>query len=82
MVTRLLRFEDLKELGIARSWPQVRRRIDNDGMPPGQRLGAFRVWREEEIEAWLKSLPERKTPTGRPTTTPIKTREQRMKEAV
>jgi hypothetical protein len=32
---RLLRFADLRDRGIIRNWPMLKRRIAQDGFPPG-----------------------------------------------
>jgi predicted DNA-binding transcriptional regulator AlpA len=58
MVTRLLRFRDLKERGIVPSWTMLRIRIDQHGFPPGRMIGPnTRAWTEEEIDVWVKSRP-------------------------
>jgi hypothetical protein len=60
---KFLRFADLKARGIINSWPMLRRRQDHDGFPSGRLLGPnFRVWTEDEIEAWLASRPTEKKP--------------------
>jgi len=72
---RLLRFKDLRERGIIRNWPMLKRRITRDGFPPGRMIGPnSRAWTEEEVEAWVKSRPTAgpaprgaaKSPRGRP----------------
>jgi predicted DNA-binding transcriptional regulator AlpA len=63
---RFLRFADLKALGIVRSWPMLRRRIDRDGFPRGRMLGPnTRVWSEKEIDDWLSSRPTASKPPPR-----------------
>ena len=58
MVTRILRFRDLKERGIAKSWPQLRNMVTNAGFPPGRYLGPnTRGWTETEVQAWIDALP-------------------------
>jgi predicted DNA-binding transcriptional regulator AlpA len=55
---RLLRFKDLQARGIINNWPMLKRRIANDGFPPGRMIGAnSRAWVEEEVEKWIKSRP-------------------------
>ena len=57
--SRLLRFRDLKEIGLVKNWPTLKRRIENQGFPPGRLLGpATRVWSEAEVELWFVSRPE------------------------
>jgi hypothetical protein len=53
-LTKVLRFADLKELGIVRNWPSVRRLIDNHGFPPGYYILSARVWDADAVEAWLE----------------------------
>jgi predicted DNA-binding transcriptional regulator AlpA len=63
---KVLRFADLKERGIVKSWPMLRRRIDKHGFPRGRMLGPnTRAWTEEEIEAWLASRPTASKPPPR-----------------
>jgi predicted DNA-binding transcriptional regulator AlpA len=58
MTPYFLGFKDLQSRGIIRSWPMLRRRIENDGFPVGRMLGPNqRAWTEAEVEAWLKSRP-------------------------
>lgn len=65
-MTRLLRFADLKERQIAKSWPQLRRMVQNYGFPAGLLLGPnTRAWREDEIEDWLESRPTDPKPDPR-----------------
>jgi predicted DNA-binding transcriptional regulator AlpA len=57
---KLLRFRDLKRIGLIENWPTLRRRIESQGFPPGKLLGPnTRVWTEGEVEAWFVSRPER-----------------------
>jgi hypothetical protein len=53
---KFLRFADLKERDIVRNWTTLLRLIEQQGFPPGVRIGAqTRGWPEDEIEVWLKS---------------------------
>jgi hypothetical protein len=53
----LLRFRDLKAVGI-NNWVTLRRRIDKDGFPPGRLLGPKqRVWVLQEVMDWFNSRP-------------------------
>jgi predicted DNA-binding transcriptional regulator AlpA len=55
-VAKMLRFKDLKERGVASSWPHVKQLVHTYGFPPGYRLGGqTRAWREDEVEAWINS---------------------------
>ena len=50
----LLRFADLQQRKIIPNRTTLSRRIAKDGFPPGFLLGPnSRVWREEDVEAWL-----------------------------
>ena len=54
---KLLRFKDLKELGIVSNRVTLARRIRDQGFPPGFLLGPnSRAWTEDEIEAHLEKL--------------------------
>jgi hypothetical protein len=54
----LLRFRDLKDRKIVTNHVTLKRWIESEGFPPGRMLGPnTRVWREDEIEAWLASRP-------------------------
>jgi predicted DNA-binding transcriptional regulator AlpA len=54
----LLRFHDLKQRNIARSWAAVARLIKFSDFPPGRLLSpSVRVWSEDEIDAWFASRP-------------------------
>ena len=45
----LLRFKDLKRVGI-NNWPTLKRRVEKDGFPPGRYIGDnTRAWTEEEV---------------------------------
>jgi hypothetical protein len=54
----LLRFADLKERGVCRSWAQLKRQADHN-FPLGRLLSPnIRVWDEEdEVDPWLASRP-------------------------
>jgi hypothetical protein len=53
----LLRFKDLKCVGI-NNWPTLKRRVSQDNFPPGRYVGKnTRVWTIEEVEAWWASRP-------------------------
>jgi hypothetical protein len=54
---RFLRFNDLKEMGLVASWPQLEELVKNHNFPPGRRQGErMRIWSDEEIAAY-DSLP-------------------------
>ncbi len=56
-MTVLLRFLDLQERGIARSWAQLKN-LQKNGFPLGKMLSPnCRVWSEDEVDAWLDSRP-------------------------
>ena len=57
-MTVLLRYRNLKERGIANSWPQLKRMIELHGFPRGRLLSPnIRAWTEDEIGAWIASRP-------------------------
>lgn len=52
--SRLLRFADLRERGVVRNWPQLKRLVDSAGFPPGYHLSpGTRVWDADVVESWL-----------------------------
>jgi predicted DNA-binding transcriptional regulator AlpA len=54
----LLRFKDLRSLGVIANYPTLKARIVNDGFPPGRMVGRnTRVWTLAEVEAWIQSRP-------------------------
>ena len=58
MSLELLRFKDLRRLGVVSSWPQLRYMQENYGFPSGLLLGSnTRAWRVAEVEAWLANRP-------------------------
>jgi hypothetical protein len=58
MSLELLRFKDLRRLGVVSSWPQLRYMQENYGFPTGLLLGAnTRAWRVTEVAAWLADRP-------------------------
>ena len=69
-VTRLpifVRFRDIKAAGIAHSWTQLMRLIDDEGFPFGMMLSAnMRAWRLDKIEAWLDGRPTERKATPDP----------------
>jgi hypothetical protein len=53
-----LRFSDLKKRNIIKTWPTLKRRVEQDGFPPGEMTGPNeRSWDEERVDEWLKSRP-------------------------
>ena len=60
---QLLRFRDLRRLGVVSSWPQLRYMQENYGFPVGLLLGAnSRAWRASEVEQWLDCRPTEPSP--------------------
>jgi predicted DNA-binding transcriptional regulator AlpA len=58
MSLELLRFKDLRRLGVVSSWPQLRYMQERYGFPTGLLLGAnSRAWRAIDVERWLASRP-------------------------
>jgi predicted DNA-binding transcriptional regulator AlpA len=56
MVDRILRYSDLKEMGVVNSRPTLHRWIKDLGFPQGFLLGPnSRGWPEREVEDWLES---------------------------
>jgi integrase len=63
MLPTFIRFHDLYERGIAKSWPQLKNLQDKYGFPKGRLIGAnTRAWTENE---WLTLTAQR---DGNPTT--------------
>jgi predicted DNA-binding transcriptional regulator AlpA len=63
-----VRYCDLQAAGIAGSWEQLYRLIDQQSFPPGVMLSAnTRAWRLDEVEQWLASRPiqRKKVPPNR-----------------
>jgi predicted DNA-binding transcriptional regulator AlpA len=61
MVTRFLRYKDLEDMGVVRSWTSLRYKIRHNGFPPGRYIGPnSRAWTEDEVQAWLAALPTTK----------------------
>jgi predicted DNA-binding transcriptional regulator AlpA len=55
---RLLRFKDLHERGIVKSWPQLKRLTEKYGFPKGRMISPnIRAWDEAEIEQWFQTRP-------------------------
>jgi hypothetical protein len=59
-----VRYSDLYEANIVRSWTQLSRMIDTESFPVGKMLSPnVRAWRLDEVEAWLAHRPaSRKVP--------------------
>jgi predicted DNA-binding transcriptional regulator AlpA len=54
MIPKLLRFRDLKKLGIAGNWTTLSRWINAGTFPAGRLIGPnTRVWTETELAEWL-----------------------------
>jgi predicted DNA-binding transcriptional regulator AlpA len=59
VIPRLLRYKDLKELGIVANWTTLLRLIANGEFPPGRYISPnCRAWTEQEIAEWLASRPQ------------------------
>jgi predicted DNA-binding transcriptional regulator AlpA len=56
----LLRFDDLRRLGIVSTWTSLNKWIDERGFPPGRIIGRFRTWTTAEVMAWIESQPTTK----------------------
>jgi predicted DNA-binding transcriptional regulator AlpA len=63
MLPTFVRFNVIKERGIAKSWAQLKHLQKNHGFPAGRLLSPqIRAWTEEEIAEWLASRPTEKAP--------------------
>jgi predicted DNA-binding transcriptional regulator AlpA len=59
----LLRFKDLRRLGVVSSWPQLRRMQECESFPTGILLGPnSRAWRVADVEQWLADRPTAPSP--------------------
>jgi predicted DNA-binding transcriptional regulator AlpA len=80
MITRLLRFAVLKELGIVGNWPALTRLIKFHDFPVGIKIGEnTRAWREIDIEHWLCSRPSDRKALSRPLAEANRKRQERAK---
>jgi predicted DNA-binding transcriptional regulator AlpA len=53
-----LRYRDLHNRGVVRSWTQLRRLIKIYGFPPGRMITPNqRAWTDQEVDAWYASRP-------------------------
>jgi predicted DNA-binding transcriptional regulator AlpA len=60
----MLRFNDLKRLGLAPTYAVLRRRVANEGFPEGVWLSQnVRAWSLASIEAWIASRPSEREDT-------------------
>jgi predicted DNA-binding transcriptional regulator AlpA len=58
-----VRYKDLVESGIVRSWTQLLRMIDDEDFPAGVMLGPHtRPWRADEVQEWLAARPTARKP--------------------
>jgi predicted DNA-binding transcriptional regulator AlpA len=65
-IPTFLKFDDLKELGVVRNYPTLKRLIENQGFPQGRWLGRNQhVWTVAEIEAWVAARPSTRPPEAR-----------------
>jgi predicted DNA-binding transcriptional regulator AlpA len=56
---KLLRYKDLKELGIVENWTTLFRLIADGEFPPGRYISPNRrAWTETEVAEWLESRPQ------------------------
>jgi predicted DNA-binding transcriptional regulator AlpA len=63
MSLELLRFKDLRRLGVVSSWPQLKYMQEKYGFPSGFLLGAnTRAWRVADVESWLAERPTEPSP--------------------
>jgi predicted DNA-binding transcriptional regulator AlpA len=57
MTIKLLRFRDLLERGIVKSWAQLRH-LQERGFPVGRMISPnCRCWTEAEIDSWHQTCP-------------------------
>jgi predicted DNA-binding transcriptional regulator AlpA len=62
----LLRFKDLRRLGVVSSWPQLRRMQEFENFPSGFLLGPnSRAWRVADVEEWLGKRPSAPSPQAK-----------------
>jgi predicted DNA-binding transcriptional regulator AlpA len=65
-IDKLLRYSDLKALGIVNNRVTLGRLIKTQGFPPGKLLGQnTRVWPEGGVQTWLNSRPVEREPDAR-----------------
>ena len=58
MISRQLRFRDLKALGVVANRVTLKNLIDNCGFPPGRLIGPnTRTWSEPEVAAYMEARP-------------------------
>ena len=57
----LLRFADLREQGIVKTWHSLNKWIDERGFPAGRMIGRHRTWTVGEVMDWIAAQPSCKT---------------------
>lgn len=57
MLSRQLRFRDLKDRGIVDNRVTLGNWITNYGFPRGRLVGNTRLWAEDQIVEWLAAQP-------------------------
>ena len=54
----VVRFNDIKNQGVVKTWGEIQKLIDEQDFPEGFRPTKFtRAWFQEDIDAWLRSRP-------------------------
>jgi hypothetical protein len=57
-LTPLLRFADLKRLGIVKNYTQLKTLIESQQFPPGRWISnTAHTWSEAEVQHWLDTRP-------------------------
>ena len=58
-MSKLLRFNDLKDRGVVNNRPTLYRWIKDRNFPKGIKIGEnIRVWPEDEVDAWIEAQRE------------------------
>ena len=59
---RLMFYADLRAERIVKTRTTLKKRIEEEGFPPGRLVGPNRAWTDEEVYAWVLSRPSDKAP--------------------